>query len=71
MAFKGFDWEHYQPTATAIGLIELLGNTQPSTKQVHLAERLVRYLTLSWDDCLSEKTLSLALNKRTACKATQ
>lgn len=47
--------ERYQSTGIAIGLLELLGNSRPGSRQVALAEKIVRHLSLDWDDCLDEQ----------------
>ena len=47
----------YRITAQAIGLIELLGNDRPSTKQLQIVENIVRKLHLSWQACEDEMEL--------------
>lgn len=43
--------ERYRMTAQAIGLLKLLGNGYPSTKQVKLAEEIITKLKLTWEAC--------------------
>lgn len=50
-------YERYRVTAQAIGLIELLGNNRPSTRQLQIVENIIRSLRLSWDACESETEL--------------
>lgn len=44
----------YKHVGIAIGLLELLGNSKPDTRQVALAEKIVKCLNLDWEDCLDE-----------------
>lgn len=43
--------ERYRITAQAIGLIELLGNQRPNSKQIRVVEQIVMKLRLSWEAC--------------------
>lgn len=50
-ADKRSGFESYRTTAQAIGLIELLGNPYPDSKQVHIVEKIIRKLHLPWNAC--------------------
>lgn len=49
--YPGLEQEECRLTAQAIGLIELLGNQWPNSKQVRIVEQIVKLLRLSWRAC--------------------
>ena len=53
--------ERYRITAQAIGLMELLGNMNPNTKQIRIAEKIIVKLALSWKACENISALTRSL----------
>lgn len=52
----------YRITAQAIGLIELLGNEYPNSKQIRIVERMIQKLQLSWCACEDSEELMRVLS---------
>lgn len=55
--------EKYRITAQAIGLMELLGNQYPNSKQIRIVEQIVMKLHLSWDACENTRELMQTLRQ--------